>query len=77
MKQVTLKGKTLKGKNRVREHGNLWHVLSVSPGTQFVPRGMLHVEPVSSSAEPTKEARWIHPTADSDFEIVEWQFDKN
>lgn len=62
--QVKLKGRTLKGKNRIREHGEIWNVLP-SPVTPPLPNS-LFLESVQ-----TQETRWVHKTGDRDFDIVE------
>lgn len=67
---ITLRGKTLKGKNRVREHGSLWRIVSVSTGTRWVKRGMLNIEPVEQRGR-FPEGRWIMPVNDPDFEILD------
>lgn len=60
---LTLRGKTLKGKNRVREHGETWVVVKAHPVLG------LHVEPeVQRNRWPEK--RWINPTNDPNFEIT-------
>lgn len=65
MMQVKLTGKTLKGKNRVREHGDTWNVVFSSPS--MAPEGKMIVESLDK-----KDLRWIFkpPIEDNDF-IVE------
>lgn len=60
---ITLKGKTLKGKNRIREHGNRWVV--VTPADPFHKDKIL-IHPEGNSLE----LRWIHPVNDKDFEVI-------
>jgi len=70
-KTITLKGKSLKGKNRVREKGELWRVLAISPGTEYIQRGMWFIESANKGPDNKPlDWRWIHPTADNDFEVV-------
>lgn len=55
--QVKLKGKSLKGKNRIREHGEIWDVL-------VIDREML-LESLDK-----KDKRWVEQEDDKDFEII-------
>ena len=56
---ITVKGKSLKGKNRIKEHGDKWVIIRKG----F--RGLL-VE-----SEKTKYWRWIDKHEDKDFEILQ------
>lgn len=60
MNKVTLKGKSLKGKNRVREHGSIWQVEK-----EQLFRGS-HALLLSAGTDQ----RWVLLENDPDFEIV-------
>ena len=61
---LTLKGKTGHGKNRVREHGELWEVLEFPPGVvDMNPKPTL--PPIKSVK--TGEWRWFD---EKNFEII-------
>jgi len=66
MELVRLKGKTLKGKNRVQEKGEIWKVIQKSEGTQWVKRGELLVQPVDNDWQ---YARWVDPDGDEHFTV--------
>lgn len=59
MKTVTVKGKSLKGKNRVREHGETWKVISEQPNKILI-----------ESLKNPNNCRWIDFKNDSDMEII-------
>jgi hypothetical protein len=61
--QVVLKGKTRKGKTRIGMHGPLWTVVQVNMEPR--PDEML------VRSQDGRDLRWIHPTADPNFMIVE------
>ena len=61
---IILKGKTLHGKNRVREHGERWRKLNA---TSPLRKGEISIESVKTGGG----ARWVHPTNDPDFEVTE------
>jgi hypothetical protein len=65
---MILKGKTLKGKNRIREHGSEWDTLTSSPSVLFDarPGPWLFVAPIGKPFD----ARWIHALHDDNFEII-------
>ena len=61
---LTLKGLTGHGKNRVREHGELWEVLEFPPGVvDMNPKPIL--PPIKSVK--TGEWRWLD---EKNFEII-------
>lgn len=69
MKLIKLEGKSLKGKNRVREHGEMWRVLKQKDGLVFI-------EPDKQAREVNNEShtlefRWISINNDKDFTITE------
>ena len=61
---LTLTGITLHGKNRIREHGDLWEVLNLPPGVI-----KMWPEPVRMVVKSLKtgEWRWLD---DINFEII-------
>ena len=66
--KVWLNGKTNHGKNRVREHGNVWKVVKKSETVFFSkntgPFLLLH-------SEATKDTRWVSKKNDVHFEVNE------
>ena len=60
---IILKGRTLHGKNRVREHGERWRKLNA---TSPLRKGEIAIESVK-----TGDGRWVHPTLDPNFEVKE------
>jgi len=67
---MILKGITQKGKNRVRELGAEWILLSEADSVMFsTERGQwLLIRP--SNRKDGEKDRWIHSSRDIDFEIV-------
>lgn len=64
---MKLRGRTNKGKNRIRELGEDWILVKESETVSFSSeRGWLMVQPVTN---PDK-GRWILAKNDPDFEIV-------
>lgn len=82
---VTLRGKTLKGKNRIREYGDQWlvrevdrSVLSRNLGLLVCPASYLgseHLNPEYDRPGALHQVdgycRWVHKTNDEHFAIVE------
>jgi hypothetical protein len=66
---MKLRGKTHKGKNRIRELGSEWFLIRKSARVLFDSRSgsWWLIQPVGASEE---KSRWIHSTADKDFEVV-------
>jgi hypothetical protein len=62
MLEITLAGKTQKGKNRVREHGQTWHVMPVK--SDYYPNKVLLESP------RTKYVMWVDLAFDKNFETV-------
>lgn len=60
MKTANLKGKTLKGKNRIREHGNIWKIILEKHDSICV-----------ESLKNNNICRWVNLKNDVDMEIVE------
>lgn len=67
---LTLKGKTLKGKNRIREQGSKWMVIFIRDSVLFSSLSGPWLM-VASMDAPKIQNRWIHSTNDVDFEIEE------
>lgn len=68
-KTIILKGLSQKGKNRVRDHGNIWSVLAETDTILFAPTKKgpwLFIAPNGDTAD-SKAARWIHSDNDYDF----------
>ena len=77
-KQIMLAGRTQKGKNRVREQGNIWTVMAETDSVLFAPNSpgpWLYVVPVGR-AHDDKAGRWIRKTDDLDFAVT-WVVDNN
>jgi hypothetical protein len=70
MKTVTLSGKSMKGKNRVREHGSVWVIHAEVERVLFnsEPGPWLFVSPVGKAFQD-KSSRWIHADNDQDFNV--------
>ena len=70
-KKIRLKGKSQKGKNRVRENGETWMVFAETDKVLFNPQpGLwLFVSPEGKDQD-NKASRWIHGVSDIDFEVV-------
>ena len=71
-KTIRLKGKTMKGKNRIREHGEMWNVLAETDTVLFAPGSKgpwLFAAPVGKN-QNDKSSRWIKSVNDLDFDIV-------
>ena len=66
---MILKGKTQKGKNRVRELGNQWALVRTTDRVQFSsePGPWWLVKPINGFE---KDSRWIRNTHDKDFEVI-------
>ena len=69
---IKLKGKTSKGKNRIREHGELWNQITLdeiglvsSRNPHLIDRS---IQPIRSHL--TGEWRWFDFHIDKDFEII-------
>ena len=75
---IELKGKSLKGKNRIRELGRDWIILGKHDLVFFDSRtgpGMwLKVAPMKINTVSSvflEKWRWIHATDDKDFDIID------
>lgn len=70
--QVKLIGKSKKGKQRVKLHGELWDVEKISEKHLFPraidgPGPFLFIRPNSGS----DDCRWVSEVRDPDFDVVE------
>ncbi len=71
-KTIRLTGKTMKGKNRVRENGEMWTVLAETETVLFAPSSKgpwIFISPVGKSQDD-KASRWCHSLSDLDFNII-------
>ncbi len=71
-KKIRLKGLSMKGKNRIREHGDDWIVLAETHTVLFAPTKLgpwLFAAPIGKD-QNHKSSRWLHATEDLDFEVV-------
>ena len=66
---LTLKGKTQKGKNRIRELGSEWIFSFSREKVAFAPNRGEHWMIAPFNADQSK-SRWIAAKNDPDFEIV-------
>ena len=73
MKWLTIKGKTLKGKNKIKEAGtNEWCIIDESETVLFSSeKNWIHILP---NAKPKKLSRWIQLNNDKNFEVKEESF---
>jgi hypothetical protein len=69
--ELVLRGKSQKGKNRIRELGNLWVVDRITESVRFPTTGtgpFLMIHPVDGDFD--KHARWVATRNDPDFQIL-------
>lgn len=66
---ITLKGKSGKGKNRIRELGDEWVITNISDGVLFsdIPGPWYRIHPLSRIDDD--KDRWIHYKNDEHFII--------
>lgn len=65
---MTLRGVSLKGKNRIREFGSEWELVEVMAGNGSHLTDQVLV--VATSDTRLNSLRWIKKTNDPDFEII-------
>lgn len=71
--QVRLEGISLKGKNKVREHGELWLVLQTRTNVVCLNGGTgYYLEAIGD-----KSTRWVAVKNDTDFKIEVLSYDNN
>ena len=63
VKILKLTGISNHGKNRVKEHGELWRVCEIKISNAFNPDKIL------VSSERTGNKRWVHPSMDENFKV--------
>ena len=63
-KILRLKGISNHGKNRVREHGELWKVTEHSSKTHVMRLNEIFIESLE-----TGDSRWVNPSEDRNFEV--------
>lgn len=71
-KKIRLKGKSQKGKNRIREQGETWCVFAVTDHVLFNKGAVgpwLFVSPEGKD-QNHKASRWVHGLTDVDFDII-------
>lgn len=71
-KRIQLTGISQKGKNRVRQHGNLWTVLAETDRVLFAPSSngpWLFIAPLGLG-QNDKASRWVRASGDTDFNVV-------
>ena len=66
---MRLAGKTRHGKNRIRENGDMWRVITVDGGDSSILTTKVCVRPMN--LERRDEWRWIDLPSDEHMEIVE------
>lgn len=69
-KEIRLAGVSQRGKNRIREHGELWLVLAETEHVLFNPGPgpWIFIAPHGKTMND-KASRWIHLNDDIDFKI--------
>lgn len=70
-KEIKLVGKSHKGKNRIREHGETWFVLAETERVLFSSDKSgpwLFIAPPGKTMND-KASRWVHGISDIDFEV--------
>ena len=72
MEWVVIKGKTLKGKNKIKEAGtDKWVVIDVSETVLFsTEKNWIHILP---NGKAKKLSRWIQRNNDKNFEVKKEQ----
>ena len=68
VKRIRLKGKSGHGKNRIREHGDLWLVVHVDTNKVMLRS---RNKTFKAGDEMHHDCRWIDQGVDKNFEIVE------
>ena len=68
VKWIRLKGKSGHGKNRIREHGDLWLVVHVDTNKVMLRS---RNKTFQAGDEMHHDCRWIDQGVDKNFEIVE------
>ena len=66
---MRLAGKTRHGKNRIRENGDMWRVITVDGGDSSILTTKVCVRPMN--LERRDEWRWLDLPSDEHMEIIE------
>lgn len=69
---ILLRGKSLKGKNRIHERGNAWRVRQ-GYHQPSIAAGKIFIESINEALfhdGQYPDYRWIHPVNDPDFEVI-------
>lgn len=69
--EIVLKGKTQKGKNRIREIGEKWVVVRIDKSVLFSNQEGPWMLVRPHGDKNNSRARWVHPKRDENFEVVE------
>lgn len=70
--QITLKGITRHGKNRIHQHGNVWDVVSEGKFRGFEAWNLKSLEKTEGPRDAkVHDGRWVHKNNDPNFEIIE------
>ena len=68
---MRLAGKTRHGKNRIRENGDMWRVITVDGGDSSILTTKICVRPMNWDTKFWRNWRWIDLPSDEHMEIVE------
>lgn len=70
--RVRLIGKTLHGKNRIRQHGDIWEVVDrPDRPDRLALQSLNKTFGGFSDGHKEKDWRWVFPKNDPDFEVIE------
>jgi hypothetical protein len=72
--RVRLEGITLRGKNKVRQHGAIWNVLEINPRVECLGGKMgYYIESLADTDKTPsgreKSRRWVALPNDEDFKV--------
>ena len=70
VKRVRLIGKTLHGKNRIHQHGDIWEVVDFT-ADRWKLRSLYKTLGGFSDGHKEKDERWVFPKNDPNFEVIE------
>lgn len=73
--KVRLEGISLKGKNKVREHGEIWSVVEINPAAPVLGGKIGYLieslaETLKIGSQRVRDKRWVALVGDEDFKIV-------
>ena len=70
--RVRLIGKTLHGKNRIRQHGDIWEVVDrPDRPDRLALQSLNKTFGGFSDGHKEKDLRWVFPENDPNFEVIE------